>query len=318
MLKRTTTVLLVVVAVVAFLAAAAFLATQIIKNDEEVNGTIETTSDTDDRTVPEYTEGDEEGTYWVTNPTTGSKLYVEVLTPRGPKSNLSALVLVPGGSGTSRDFLQEKKHARDIVSEGFVVVLFDPEGRGRSEGEEDNNGTIGQDGLYAVVEFAARLDNVDPARLGIASFSYGITMASGMLARYPDSSARYLVDWEGPSDRNETGACDDDATGHLQDIADCDDEAFWAEREALTFIAEIDVPYIRIQTEEDHVQPDNDHAVKMNNAAVNGDAPWVRVNDGEPNTFYTMVSLPVLPEAADRTLMAKVAEYAFEAMAEVQ
>lgn len=249
--------------------------------------------------------GDHE--YWVTNPTSGSKWYARVLEPTSTKPT-TALVLVPGGRSSSDDFMTQKKSAQSIADEGFVVVVFDPEGRGQSEGDEDDNGTIDQDGLKAVVDFTARLDGV--STVGVASFSYGVTMASGMLARYPESPAAFLIDWEGPADRADTGGCDASSTGHLRGTATCDDEAFWAQREAATFIASIRVPYQRMQSETDHAQPDYGHTVAMINNAVDGTAPWVRLNNDEPNTRYTASNITPLPDALDRTVMTMIAKYA--------
>ena len=114
-------------------------------------------------------------TYSVTNPTSGVKLFVRVYSP--VRSALSpVLVLVPGGKGDSNDF---KNDPNDLVSAGFVVVTFDPDGRGQSAGTEDNNGSIHQDGLAAVIRFEATLVNVDKNKIGVATYSYGITMGSG-------------------------------------------------------------------------------------------------------------------------------------------
>lgn len=38
------------------------------------------------------------------------------------------------------------------------------------------------------------------------------------------------------------------------------------------------MPYLRLQSVTDHVQPDHDHAVAMVNAAIGSDAPWVGLN----------------------------------------
>lgn len=319
MLKQSTTALLVVSILIGFIALAATLFVLITRtsSDLELDGEIGDVIDSSDDGL-NYSAGDKEREYWVTNPTSGSDLFVMVIEPTNSTSEkLPALVFVPGGQGASDDFLTQRRDAQKTADEGFIVVLFDPEGRGQSKGEEDNNGTIGQDGLNAVVEFTATLPSVDAEQVGIASFSYGITMASGMLSRYHDTtSAKYLIDWEGPSDRTETAGCGgEEIVGQLTGLSSCDDEEFWGQREALTFIADVRVPYQRLQTKKDHVQPGYEHTVKMVNAAVNGAAPWVRLNDSEPNEFFTQVSVVPLPEVVDRDLMTVVANYAKELIA---
>jgi len=116
-------------------------------------------------------------------------------------------------------------------------------------------------------------------------------MASGALARYPDLPVLFLIDWEGPANRDDTGGCDADKLGHLQEH-DCCDHAFWRQREAARFALEMRVPYLRLQSEADHVQPDNAHAFLMVNSATakefggDGRSVWTRLNDLPPNQVY--------------------------------
>jgi len=84
-------------------------------------------------------------TYWVTNPTSQARLYVQVFYPNDWSSEpLPTLVLVPGGTGTL-----DSNKARRLTGFGFTVIIFDPDGRGRSDGQEDLGGAIHQDGLAA-------------------------------------------------------------------------------------------------------------------------------------------------------------------------
>ena len=231
-------------------------------------------------------------------------------------------MVIPGGTGDSSDFVGPPDRVQEIADEGFAVVVFDPDGRGRSEGEEDQNGYTHQDGLAEIVRFVATLPEVDGTQIGMVSWSYGVTMAAGALARYPDLPVRFLIDWEGPANRDDTGGCGDDAVGHLQGHP-CDDEDFWREREASIFALDLQVPYQRLQSEKDHAQPDNDHAVLMiNNATAeayggHGRAPWTRLNDLEPNTVYTTGALPpMIPEGHDQTDVL-VVRYARELFAQL-
>jgi pimeloyl-ACP methyl ester carboxylesterase len=248
--------------------------------------------------------------YTVTNPASGASLAVFVNAPANTSSPSPALILVPGGSGSSASFRKPNGEFYAFPQAGYAVIVFDPDGRGQSTGKEDYNGFIQQDGLAAVIEFAATLPGVDAARIGLISYSYGITMASGALARHPDLPVKFLIDWEGPANRDDTGGCDAGSLGHLQDVASCTDEAFWAQREASTFIAQIRVPYQRIQSQKDHVQPDNIHAILMVNNAVAGGVPWVRLNDLPPNQTYDPANPPaMLSEEESNVLPALVLKY---------
>ncbi len=236
--------------------------------------------------------------HWVVNPSSGVRLYVEIFKPEGWSGEaLPVLVLIPGGSGDSSDFIEKPQKIHTMLESGFTLVVFDPDGRGNSKGEEDDNGNIHQDGLAAVIEYAAALPELDSDQIGLVSYSYGITMAAGALARHPKLPIRFLIDWEGPANRNDTGGCDEDNLGHLIGHP-CDDEDFWSQREASGFALKLQLPYLRLQSEQDHVQPDNGHALLMiSNATAekyggHGRSPWTRLNDLVPNTIYAEDNLP--------------------------
>jgi pimeloyl-ACP methyl ester carboxylesterase len=220
--------------------------------------------------------------YTATNPTAGptgvnASIYVKVVYPSSYSGGrLPAIMLVPGGTSDSSLFESRGNEARQVADAGFIAVLFDPEGRGRSTGVEDYNGHRGQDALKAVLDSLATTPglNVDPSQIGIATNSQGVALAAGMLSRYPTASVRFLLDWEGPYDRT-------DMESYLctRPFTRCGDAAWWAEREPSGFMASIRVPYVRLQSQTDHVQPDLTHAVSIYNAAVAGCSPFVRLND---------------------------------------
>jgi len=247
--------------------------------------------------------------YSVTNPATGAKLYVQVFTPQDTDTKHPALILVPGGIGDGRALADD---AARMANSGIIAVTFDPDGRGRSAGEEDYNGHRQQDGLAAVVSFAATLPDVNTQKIGIVTYSYGITMGSGALARHPDLPVKFLIDWEGPASRNYTTGNSAERGGRIR-WRPCSDNAWWSERESVNFIGKIRRPYQRIQSEKDHVQTNNSHAVEMINAAIKGGLPWVRLNDYPPNQTYDLNSPPaMLPETMDRKLLQTVIRYARE------
>ena len=250
---------------------------------------------------------EEENAYWVINPSSNARLFVRAVYPGSwTGESLPTLVLIPGGAGTI-----DREKALRLAANGFTVVFFDPDGRGKSEGEENLDGYIQQDGLTAVIRVSSSLPGVDEERIGLVSYSYGITMASGALARHPDLQVQFLIDWEGPADRYDTTlGCQPD---QRIDWPDCNNDTAWAEREALAFIAQIDVPYLRLQSAQDHVQPDVSHAIEMVNAAIRGGAPWVRLNNLPPNQTYDLQNPPeMLPDKADATLENMVASFAQE------
>ena len=254
-----------------------------------------------------------ENSFWVSNPTSGNQLYATVTYPESGSEPYPAVVLIPGGVGDSSDLLSRGMAGR-FADAGFVAVVFDPDGRGQSEGEEDYNGFIQQAGLATIITFTAELPTVDVDQIGLVSFSYGVTMASGALARYPDLPVIFYIDWEGPVDRYDTTVECSNST--KINFAACDEAAYWAEREALTFITEVDIPYLRLQSEIDHVQPDNSHALNIVNAAVAGSPTWVRLNDEPVNQTYDLNNPPaMIPEGENRDLAQMVVKYTQEMLA---
>ncbi|KAF0107410.1 MAG: hypothetical protein FD146_1888 [Anaerolineaceae bacterium] len=251
---------------------------------------------------------DSANAYWVTNPASGARLYVRVFYPDNWNGTdaLPALVLMPGGIAES-----DPLKAARLAGSGFLVIIFDADGRGQSEGTEDYNGFVTQDGLAAVILAAAQLPGLDTERYGLVSYSYGVTAATGALARYPDLPIDFYIDWEGPVDRfYTTTGCGDNRAEGIQ-WQPCSDNAWWSEREAVNFIGNVNVPYQRIQSQEDHVQLNNNHAIDIVNAAVAGGVPWARLNDYSPNQTYNVNNPPaMIPETEDRMLEQRVARYA--------
>ncbi len=250
--------------------------------------------------------------YFVQNPSNSANLYVKIVHPTTRiEGKLPTVFLIPGSSGDSSEFLKPgKKSAQTLADEGFAVVVFDPDGRGKSEGEEDYDGFVQQDGLKAIIDYVSTLPEIDSEKMGIASYSFGVTMASGALSRYPDLPIKFLSDFEGPANRDDTAGCDGSGLGHLKEVAECDDENFWAQREAVSFISKIKVPYWRIQTLKDHAQPDYHHTVLMINAALSGSSTNVLLNEEEVKTQFSENDLPrMVPDTVDINLMKVLADH---------
>lgn len=265
---------------------------------------------------------------WVLNPSTGVNLYCHIHRPRGfnPNRTYPGVVLVPGGSGAGTSF-DANNRAQSFADLGFVAMHFDPDGRGESTNGgtytyEDYCGYLQQDGLRAVLEYLADLPESDDRNIGVHSSSYGITMAAGTLARYAGAPAvKFLLDWEGPADRTDTAW----PNGHVPH--DPNDDAWWSEREPTNFIDDFGGYYLRVQSEIDHVQADNEHALKLLNGATHtqygglGRCYWTRINsesgdtNNPPNTVYTMQDPPEwLPESVptDPLLRAYLGELALK------
>lgn len=232
------------------------------------------------------------------NPTSGAKLWASVYVPDGAtrERTCPAVVLVPGGLG----FGSSAAKGRDVqmlVDRGFVVGLFDPDGRGKSEGKEDHNGSIHQDGLHQFLKRIAALEFVLADNVGVVSSSYGLALAAGALGRYPDDPPiRYLIDGEGPTDRFYITRNDDPKFLRVFDNHKTDEAEWWAEREAVRTIVDFPGAYLRVQHERDHVHgKDHGHAIDIIRAATakehggSGTASWTRVNGAEnpPNRVYT-------------------------------
>jgi len=251
---------------------------------------------------------------WVSAPN-GSQLYTRIVQPAPslyPGRRFPAVIPIPGGTGDGAPLANSPAY-RDLAASGFVVIAFNAEGRGKglpgnllSEGSEDCNGFLHQDDLKVVIEFAASRPNVDEGNIGVSTSSFGIAIGAGALGRYPGLPVAYLVDNEGPHDSRvitfyDVGS-EREVCGHWSTVTDPspENQAFWAEREAVRHIGGYKGRYVRIQAEIDHAQGPGyfRHAIEMVNAATGtqyggaGSAVWTRMNGsdlGNPvNTVYPL------------------------------
>jgi hypothetical protein len=191
------------------------------------------------------------------------------------------VLLCPGtcDPGTIFEGWTQPLNARELASNGLTVMIFDPAGRGDSWGEEDYGGPEHQDNVRAALLHLAGLPYVDPDRLGVVAISLGLAMACGALAAYADElPAGWLIDWEGPCDREiitAGGTIMAPAMGHSMK-----DEVYWRPREAVRHVGKLKCGYLRLQAEVDHAQPgEYRHAERMIRAASEGDLPWFKIND---------------------------------------
>lgn len=224
-----------------------------------------------------------------------------------------AVLLCPGidDPGSVFEGLGPPIAADEVARLGAICMHFDPAGRGRSWGPEDFGGPEHQDDLRTALRYLLSRPDVVPSRSGVVAISLGVAMAVGALAGLEgDALPGWLVDWEGPCDREiitAGGKVMLPAMGH-----GLDDDAYWMSREAVRHVSSLRCGYFRFQAARDHAQPGElRHAQRMIRAASQGDLPWFQLNDHPRNR------VPELPEyfpsgygAANRILLRKIAEFA--------
>ena len=249
----------------------------------------------------------------VRNPTSGVDLSVHVHLPAAAsvQDPRPAILRVPDGVEDGSGFHDECDAWAQL---GFVAVHFDPDGRGLSTNGgtyavEDYGGTIHQDGLREILAYVAGLPECDASQIAIVSDGYGLTMASGFLSRFPgDPAVRLLVDWEGQASRAESALVNG---GFVPEPPT--NQAFWSEREAVSFLPGVEACYVRFQTEFDPVGlPTHDHAIDLLNTALAGafggagisaNVHVNRVLENPPNQPCSLAEPPQwLPEELDLPL----------------
>jgi len=238
----------------------------------------------------------------VINPSSNARLWAKVYRPDRPGefAKYPAVLYIPGALGFGSNPIVGQA-AMTIAADGFVVAVFDPDGRGKSGGKEDWNGLIQQDGLRSLTKSVAGMKFVEKNNIGIVSLSYGVALAAGVMGRYPaDPVVKYLIDVEGPSDRFSITLNDSHVALSAFDNHGTAETKWWKDREPVRRISRMNAMYLRIQNERDHTQPENNHAIELVNAATNlkyggqGISPWTRVNGPEnaANKVYSRNNLP--------------------------
>lgn len=215
---------------------------------------------------------------------TGKKIYAHIHHPVA-LGRYPGLVIVPGADSPGTHYDRGVGiRAEDLASCGFTVLHYDPSGRGRTGGKEDYWGPIHQQELSLVIDFFSKLPEVAEENIGLLSFSIGIVIASGALARFQIHKINYLFDWEGPS--NKFNTTKNDTHKPLISFPTSND-SFWKDREAATFIGGIECGYFRYQADKDHVQGGyKGHAIELLNKATRGKAAWTRCNNNPVNMIF--------------------------------
>ncbi len=219
----------------------------------------------------------------------GNQLYINVHRPvwSSAEKPCHGLVLVPGGKmkGEVWQVPWRRSSSQHWAAAGFVVVDFDFQGRGRSEGEEDYYGPVHQQDLRTVILYCANRPDVLPCGVGLVSSSWGVTVCAGTLATYPLLPVKFYIDLEGAHDRVTSTQNNDPFWVNIWGGHDMSDDEFWDVREAITYQPRIRAPYFRIQSDMDHAFDRFfvRHAIEMVNAAVLGECPYARMNHNPPN-----------------------------------
>lgn len=188
----------------------------------------------------------------------------------------------------------------ELASLGYEVLAFDPAGRGSSWGTEDFGGPEHQDDLKVAIRALA--SRVGP--VGVLSLSMGVAAAVGALTE--PLPVRWLVDWEGPCDREiltAGGTIMVPADGHS-----LEDDSYWTPREAVRHLGRLCCGYVRLQALPDHAQPrEIRHAERMMRAAQAGNLPWFQLNDHPRGEVPARPNwLPGGPWQANRALLRKL------------
>jgi pimeloyl-ACP methyl ester carboxylesterase len=225
----------------------------------------------------------------VPNPATEASLAVRVVYGESDRRR-PGLVLVPGSLSPGSDYFGVTGITERFARAGYAAVEFDPDGRGDSGGSEDCNGPAQQDGLAAIISYAATSSVVDPSRIVVACFCYGLALAVGTLARHPELPVRLLVDWEGPAWRDEIKRLAPFRDRRIEDLRG--EDAWWREREPAELLPSVAVPYQRVQSDPDHAQASVEHALELLRLATTpehrgeGRSPWTRLNGNPVNRVF--------------------------------
>lgn len=213
----------------------------------------------------------------------GYRIAVRIHRPRG-LHDCPAVLICPGSNDSGHIFhgWTQPLNVLEIAGFGVTTMDFDPAGRGSSWGAEDYGGEEHQDNVAICLRKLR--EEFEPTNLGVVSISLGLSMAAGALASSGEEyGVDWLLDWEGPSDR-------EIITAGGQNLAPAmgrglEDEAYWRRREPVHHVAAMSCGYVRIQSSADHAQPGElRHAMRLIQAAASGKPAWFKLNDHPRNT----------------------------------
>jgi alpha/beta superfamily hydrolase len=240
--------------------------------------------------VYQYNREQVKEAFWLTTPD-GTKLHLMLYRPSDSSAanQYPGVILVQGGDneGLIWENMYQKTNTFELVRTGLIILTFDPRGRGLSEGIEDYYGKTHQDDFKLIIEWFNERPDIIPGGVGVASYSFGITLSVPTLGRYPELPARFLLDCEGAIDRYYCTNWDEPKYIGLMRGHDSTDDEFWEYREPIDYISSVACPYFRLETDYNHYTHRlcSEVAITMINSAINGASPFVQLNDNTPNVI---------------------------------
>ena len=165
--------------------------------------------------------------------------------------------------------------APELAHAGWAVVALDLAGRGGSLGEDDHGGAEHADDVRCAVSWLAERPEVDAARIGLVGLGLGAPVAVAGAAA--GAEVAWVLDWEGPVDRETL------LSVHPEASLGVDDATWWSDRDTLRQLAELRCGYVRMQSEDDHLNPEElRHAQRALFTLAHSSrsaSAWFQIND---------------------------------------
>ncbi len=210
--------------------------------------------------------------------TCGYRLAARVWWPSDGAGPWPALVWVGDGASGLSDAIDPTAPftAPEAAALGRVVVALDLAGRGDSTGEDDHGGPEHADNVGCAARYLASRADVDSQRIGLVGLGLGAPVC--IAAAAAGAPVAWVLDWEGPVDRETLLSVSPDAPLGV------DDDTWWRDRDTLGQLGRLDCGYVRLQSEDDHGNPEElRHAQRAVFAAQwRKERPagaWFQIND---------------------------------------
>ena len=210
--------------------------------------------------------------------TCGYRLAATIWRPADGAAVLPGVVWVGDGAGgrASAEDPSAPMVASDAAAMGMVVMALDLAGRGDSTGEDDHAGPEHADNVACAAQLLAARSDVDPQRVGLVGLGLGAPVC--VAAASAGAPVAWVLDWEGPVDRETLLSLHPDAELGV------DDSVWWSDRDTTGQLARLPCGYVRLQSEDDHHNPEELRHAQRALAAMRGRGPlppgaWFQIND---------------------------------------
>ncbi len=184
----------------------------------------------------------------VNHPVSGTSIPAVLHGPRAASASqpVPCVVLVPGPDTRQIDL---DSNALRWSQMGWGAVWFDLSCT--TGATNDMGGILDQTGLNAVLQKLVTRPEVDSDRLVVVAMDYGMTLATGTLARWPNQPpVALLVDLNGLANRWESSS---QFGGPIP--RDSSNTTFWEEREAEAYLPFIPSAYFRVESQTHRNRP---------------------------------------------------------------